>query len=822
MPNHTDACNHAVRAATRRQRAARRRCARRPDRRGVASVLSMMFLVIFGSLAAAMAVVAQGNLRTAESGLRVSRAMSAAETGLVFAARRLESETRRFVVKKGVIDADYAEDLWMGNLDSNELVVLAPTGYTSPEPANIMEAVYYAHVADTHDVVIDPGDNALPSTDEFGTVRSRPIPLSDAGNAAYFRLRYELVAGEPLIRVTSIGVDGDISRTLQMDFRLDKRIEYAVISPTRIMIGKNVMIEGPLGSLYGGDPATEAQELGSSYGDPLVMRSDFYHLDATLDSALDDFHERIVDYDVDGDARLRPEHPTESDGLGGYTDYDGNEYVDDFDLFLSHYDSNNDLVVVYDASRAAAAGLGVLSEEFDVDMQLARLIDESIPDRDGDGVDGTASDIGLGYKDGVLDINDRYAKITGQLEFAVARETWENYHGESYQTVVNGPVESEVDDAPVLFEVPEDEMRQITTDMFFDGSETWFEQQVPDGPDDFNDQVQDSINAGDGTYTAPGDAGHPGWEPVPYGSAGAYDFYNRPIYEGMTFRDVRIPMGNNGLFVDCTFIGVTFIEAETDCDHIHWNYAGAVDSSGAPRFEDAYGNPLLPAELSDGTVVPDTRVLSNNIRFHNCTFLGTLAGDRLGSEPYTYTHWRNKLQMTGNTRFYLYPDDPDVADQDDAAELTTQLNSISADDREEMAKSSMLLPGWSVDVGNFTNDIEADPEDTPKVKLKGTIIAGILDVRGTADIFGTMMMTFRPEDSKGPLELSGGRPHAFNTTIGYFEQELDGEGDDLANILAQGFGEIRLRYDPDAVLPDGIPWPVSIFPEPESYYEGGN
>ena len=60
----------------------------RANRRGVASVLAMMFLVIFSSLAAAMAVVAQGNLRTADSYMKVSRAMGAAETGLVFAKRR--------------------------------------------------------------------------------------------------------------------------------------------------------------------------------------------------------------------------------------------------------------------------------------------------------------------------------------------------------------------------------------------------------------------------------------------------------------------------------------------------------------------------------------------------------------------------------------------------------------------------------------------------------------------------------------------------------------------------------------------------------------
>ena len=54
-------------------------------RRGVAAVLSMMFMVLFGSLAAAMAVVSQGNLRTANSHLVVSRALGCVDTGMTVA-----------------------------------------------------------------------------------------------------------------------------------------------------------------------------------------------------------------------------------------------------------------------------------------------------------------------------------------------------------------------------------------------------------------------------------------------------------------------------------------------------------------------------------------------------------------------------------------------------------------------------------------------------------------------------------------------------------------------------------------------------------------
>jgi len=134
--------------------------------------------------------------------------------------------------------------------------------------------------------------------------------------------------------------------------------------------------------------------------------------------------------------------------------------------------------------------------------------------------------------------------------------------------------------------------------------------------------------------------------------------------------------------------------------------------------------------------------------------------------------------------------------------------------------SSILLPGWSADIGNFTNDQAVDPEDTPKVKLKGTIVAGILDIRGTADVFGTLLMTYRPVDAEGPL-FYGGLTDAFNTTVGYFGPS-DGDGEGSDDVGAFGFGEITLRYDENAKLPDGIPWPIRIDPEPETYQEGGS
>lgn len=774
-------------------------------RRGVSSVLAMMFLVIFSSLAAAMAVVAQANLRTADSALKLSRAMSAAETGMVFAQRRLQSEASRFVVEKGVIDADFAQDVWLGTVDTGsdgDVTVLDPTGYTTnTPPSGLVYALLDAHEADNHTIAITSSDNSLPAVDStYGTLRCKPIALSDETGSPYFRLSYELVDAQPYVRVTSTGYDGDISRTIQMDFRIDKKIEFAILSPNRIMIGKNVIVQGPLGSRYG----LVAGELTPANGDPLVMRSDFYYLDNSLNTQLDLLYGQVKDYDIDGDARLRPDHPDESDGLQGHAelvDYDGDEYVTDFDLFLKFYDANGDKKIT-------------LSSEFTgIDDQLARLIDEADPDRDGDG-EITASDEGLGYNDGVIDVNDLYAKVRGRLAFAVAESPWTTANGADYQTVVQGPVRSATEVAPVTFEVTDEEMREITTNMF-DGSQSWFDT-FTQGSTTFANQVTAGLAAG-GTYTDPASAPY---EAVPYGSSGAYDYYRRPIYHNMTFRNVRIPKNTNALFDDCTFVGVTFIETNEECSDFNWNYAGSVEKKESPPGSGNFTYPLrfpsLKATIpSSGTQVADTRAESNNIRFNGCTFLGSIAGNR----PSEYTHWRNKLQFTGNTRFYVDPEDADLATQVDAAALQSELEAIDEDDREEMEKSSILLPGWSVDVGNFTNEQNADPTLTPKVKLKGTIIAGILDVRGTADVHGTLLMTFRPTEGQGPLYY-GGLTDAFNTTIGYFGP-LDGDGEGAApgSGAFQGFGQIVLRYDPEAKLPDGIPWPIRCDPDPTTYTE---
>ena len=381
--------------------------------------------------------------------------------------------------------------------------------------------------------------------------------------------------------------------------------------------------------------------------------------------------------------------------------------------------------------------------------------------------------------------------------------------------MVRGSIRSGTDIPAMNFGLDEEQLRLVTTGMFADTAAFYLDRAA--AGDTFADQVASGVSGG-GEAILPGDDDHPGYETTPLGSSNPYDLYVRPIYRGITFRDVEIPVGTNALFEDCTFIGVTYVRTEQLCGDVNWNYAGALeDADPGPGFIIRSRFEGLVTNHPDLGEVPDSKVLSNNLRFDGCTFLGALAGDTPGE----YTHWRNKVQITGATRFFSDPDDTDLEAQPDGDELHDLLLTIPPDVLAELQKSSIMMPGWSMDVGSFTNEVdEGDPDATARVDLRGVIIAGILDVRGTAQVKGTLLMTFRPIPGEGPLYYDG-QPDAFNTTIGYFgPDDGDGEGSDPLSPDFEGFGEIVLEYDPDIVLPDGIPWPILAEPVAASYREG--
>lgn len=953
----------------------RRRWLQAGRRRGVASVLAMMFLILFGSLAAAMAIVSRGNVRAAATHLHVTRAMGAAETGLAIAAHRLAEAASRFVVEKGEIDGEFGWKIWTGTYTSSdgEVVVLPPpSGHPEFDlPAGLAEALANIHAADINilpDVGVSvpaiiaapPGtDPAVYKLDAWVTtpVVALDPEVPDAPRPTAFQVLYAPLADGVHVRAIVTGYDfnhlrGDlpVTRTITQDFAIVKRVDQAIVASNPLQFGRNVIIEGDIGAAF--------EDVAHENAHPLVLRSDFYGLDDVLDQKLATLFDALAEYDVDGDNRLRIGHPIESQGLAGLNamDFDGDgeadnafadatsdTFIDEFDLFIRHYDSNGDNRVTLSPALTAGTPAEGLAPEFvtaggdPIDDDLALLLDSAQPDRNGNGISGFFDDNGngkwdpgetladydavlgtypdrvLGWRDGFIDRKDRYAKVTGRIVIRVDESTWVAEQGDIDEHL-RGPIVPDPGESPLTFGADETLLPEVTADSF---TETQSALHLAADGAPFAEQVAaqlgvsiDELPFYEETSTDPdapkyyrldpdndGDALPDNWptahfERMPYNSPNYSDWYYRPVYENMVFKDVEIPLGTNALFVNCTFVGVTYVRTTTDNTHPNWALYGRLalsPTTGRPAPDPprwVYGDdpgedeipeslppdttivlmadpPLdkadLPADeaettigfdqlpdplIIDGQRVIDTKLYSNNIRFHDCLFVGSIVSDT----PSEYTHTRNKLQFTGATRFTtVHPDEPDNMDLNPDEE-----------DLAEILKSSMMLPQYSVDLGSFNSPPEQN------IQLKGAIITGVVDIRGNASIDGALILTFRPQAGQGPLvDLLGnpiGNPANFNSTIGYFGPEdgdlesldpetlpiVDGvrivgwdlDGDGLADLGPDqpptqdeidagatpvpwnGYGRISIRFDPELILPDGVMLRLQVSSDPTSYSEG--
>ena len=737
--------------------------------RGVAAILAMMFLVIFGSLAAAMAIVSQGNLVTADSHLKINRSLAAAETGLRYMIFRLDQAARNVTTRDGLIDENNAPGLW----------------------DELRDELVQAMANDPHNIIEDPFDNGTPTlninsiavgpNEPTFTAILRPHPLAEADydSAYYQREPYSAMtppvsSTDPLdatwIRMRVQASDGlgnsQVTRSIQVDFKIDKKIRFAVLSKSRVMIGRNVMIDGPVGSRF-------METWIVPNGHPIQMEDNFHGLDATLDTSLATLVDDLITYDSDGDNRINLNHPSEvpTDPTDLATmqglDANGDGYVDSYDLFLDHYDANAD-------NQLSATELDTSNNN--ITAELLELIDTfGDPNR-------------IGYNDGVIDDHDRYAKIHGDVKIEAAVEDWEagaadpNQDGSgSYRDFFQGSILPDHGEAPLTFqstEVTDQDYTPADFDM------TTFRTTANSGTDFASQAAAEAASNTSNDPNLPQPLGTIEREAVPYGAAHPYDYYDRPVYENMTFTDVLIPKGTNALFKNCTFIGVTFIETTTDNVDDDFNYVGMMEADGTLK------HPGMTAMVG-GIPVTDTKTESNNIRFHDCTFEGSVISDA----PPAYTHVRNKVSFTGQTQF-------------------DNKNSPNLDDSEKQLyqRSTILTPHYSIEMGTFDDPTNA----AETLQLTGTIVAGVLDMRGRIKVDGTILTTFKPESFVAPV-IDENSPQ-FNTTLGYFGSAA---GDLESEIPGAGLGMIQVRYDPTLALPDGILAPIEIRPVLSTYFEGG-
>jgi hypothetical protein len=937
------------------------------SRRGVAAVLAMMFIIIFGSLAAAMAIASKGNVTTAATHLHVNRAQSAAETGLAVGRARLAEAAARFYVSNSHVDGNFGWNFWTGNLSALGTVQVMPpkTGRLDMgTPSGLAAAVAQAHSLD-QDIVTSlgvstatvgnaPGGSGAEYADTYWVftpaVALEPRQPGETDPPLGYQVTYAPLESGTDIRIIATGYDfgytrngQPITRTISQDVRLSKSIKNAIVSSSRVMVGQNVMVTGDIGARF--------TSVTFNNGDPLVLKSDFYGKDAALTAALNVFYSAIASGDVDYDNRLRVSHSVEGAAVPGAQDFDGDGqadgmfddvtgdgYVDEFDILINRFDANRDgKIALSDTLRAGTPHAGLAAEfvkpdgtPFDEDLAL--LIDSNMPDRNSNGVygfldansngrwdageimadvepaGGAYRDQVLGYRDGVIDKKDLYAKVAGGLKFAVNESTWSSNRG-ALGDKLKGPIAPPEGTDPRAFQASASSLPAVDMSVFT--GQTTSLQTAADGAS-FDSQVAQQLGvtvAQLATYNAPRPANQSApwyrrldpnqdstslpanaatayWEKMPFNSPSYSDIYFRPVYYNMNFKDVQIPRGNNGLFINCTFAGVTWVRSDSTNTHRLWGEYGKVTLSGSPpapvlahpRFIYSGTNyptmlpataippqqnilmattPLDKADLDStqttrpgynllpeplvisGKRVTDTKTRSNNIRFHDCLFVGSIVSDT----PSGYTQSRNKIQFTGATRFLQqHPTSPNSA----------TLNPDSGD-LIEIRKTSMMLPNYSVDLGTFNSP------PSQNLQLKGAIIAGVLDARGNVDIDGALLLTFSPTYGQGPLQdVNGnatGNPANFNTTLGYFGindgdsesmdpatlplvggQRIvgwDTDGDGLADVNADqpqpsgstpvpfyGYGRIRLRFDPNMTMPDGVMLPMQTTVVPGTYREG--
>jgi len=157
----------------------------------------------------------------------------------------------------------------------------------------------------------------------------------------------------------------------------------------------------------------------------------------------------------------------------------------------------------------------------------------------------------------------------------------------------------------------------------------------------------------------------------------------------------------------------------------------------------------------------------NNVRFENCTFNGVIVTDV--PQPF---NWKNNcLYFTGEASF---------------------------NNQSSVREATILAPHFNVNLGN------TNPQQNDNNVLTGAIVGGIVDVRGNAQIYGTIisMCDTTPWTS------------GYVTNIGATLNDGGSETTELGDI-----GVIDITPKEDMMLPAGISSPIIIKPDQTTYSE---
>jgi len=158
----------------------------------------------------------------------------------------------------------------------------------------------------------------------------------------------------------------------------------------------------------------------------------------------------------------------------------------------------------------------------------------------------------------------------------------------------------------------------------------------------------------------------------------------------------------------------------------------------------------------------------NNVRFENCQFNGVI----VTGVPNDFKWKKNMLYFTGSAIFN---------------------NTV-------MEEATILAPNCNVNLGN-TQELLYESESV----LRGLVVGGIVDVRGNANIDGTILSMYDP----GPL---GSVAAQYGTNVGFSDENIEAG-------IPEDVGTIHIHPDPERMLPVGIKSNIIFVPNQQSYIE---
>ena len=160
----------------------------------------------------------------------------------------------------------------------------------------------------------------------------------------------------------------------------------------------------------------------------------------------------------------------------------------------------------------------------------------------------------------------------------------------------------------------------------------------------------------------------------------------------------------------------------------------------------------------------------NNVRFENCVFNGPIITNTPNYSDSTNWWMKNCLYFTGEETFQ----------------------------NQTAIPATILAPNFNVNLGN------TNPNSGENNILTGAIVGGIVDIRGNAQIYGTVISMY---DTSG---YNSGYVSNIGATLGDGGSETTQPGD---------IGVINITPDPSKLLPSGITTPIVIKPMQNTYRE---